>query len=93
MKKLMKKGEDPMPLPIIFAGAWLMLGYSVEPIYGTFAAILVLISMLVSLPWQRKNNVIDGPGMPLFVIAWFMLAFLNARSGSSFKEQFSSPLL
>lgn len=93
MKKLMKAGKNPMPLPVIFAVAWLMLGFFVQPVYGTLAAILVLLSMLLSLPWQRKAGVVDGPGMPLFVIAWFVLAFLNARGSSSFKEQFSEPLL
>lgn len=93
MKKMMKAGKNPMPLPIIFAVSWLLLGFFVQPMYGTLAAVFVLLSMLISLPWQRKSGVIDGPGMPLFVIAWFMLAFLNARGSSSFKEQFSLPLL
>ena len=84
MKKL--KGKIPanmfMIFPVIFALSWLALGYNVEPnnFMGVIPAALVLISMMVALPWQRKSNVIDGPGMPLFVIAWFMIAYLNAKS-------------
>ncbi len=39
---------------------------------------LVIGSMMVALPWERKNNVSDGPGMPMFVIAWCLLVFLNS---------------
>jgi len=83
MKKMyMEKGEKPpMALPIMFAISWLVLGYFVnqnKPLMGILAAIMVLVSMLGALPWQRTNNVIDGPGLPLFVIAWFLIAYTNS---------------
>jgi len=84
MKKYMVAGATPpMVFPALFAGSWLLLGYVTGNLNGTsgiglLAAILVLLSMMVSLPWQRKKKVIDGPGMPLFVIGWILLALSNA---------------
>ena len=89
MKKVMASGK-PMPTmyPVIFAGSWLALGYTVgmgkggffntSTILGLLAAGMVLVGMMVVLPWQRKNNVVDGPGLPLFVAAWGLLAAGNA---------------
>jgi hypothetical protein len=35
--------------------------------------------MMVILPFQRTNNIVDGPGQPLFVIAWVILIMLNSN--------------
>jgi hypothetical protein len=86
MKSHMAKGESPpMYYPAMFAGAWLLLGYTVglgrsgnQSFLGIAAAAMVLLSMMLSLPWQRKVGVVDGPGMPLFTGAWALLAFANA---------------
>jgi hypothetical protein len=86
MKKAMTKGENPhMVLPIVFSLAWLYLGYSSSHILsglmkysGLSASVSVLVSMLMALPWQRQNGVIDGPGLPLFVIGWQILVYLNS---------------
>ena len=86
MKSYMVKGESPpMMYPVIFAGSWLLLGYTVglgrggnQSYLGLAAAVMVLLSMMWSLPWQRKVGVIDGPGMPLFTGAWALLAFANS---------------
>ena len=77
MKSKMKKGEEiEMVYPIMFAAAWMILGYSSGAL---LAGPLVIISMLKVLPWQRKNGVIDGPGLPLFMAAWGLIIYNNAR--------------
>lgn len=84
MKKLMSEGKEVSKVyPALFAGAWLILGYMSGTtmnmkIVGVLAAISVLVSMMVVLPWQRKHSVVDGPGMPLFVLGWVMLLGANA---------------
>lgn len=84
MKKYMVKGQKPpMIFPALFAGSWLLLGYVTGNLNGTtglglLAAITVLVSMMGVLPWQRKKKVIDGPGMPMFVIGWILLALSNS---------------
>jgi len=74
-----------MILPVLFAAFWILLGWSVSMgkgstalYFGLGSAALVLLSMLVSLPWQRKNGMIDGPGMSLFALGWVALAVANA---------------
>ena len=87
MKSYMTNKETPpMWLPGTFALAWILLGYSSskgtllqDKLMGVFAGVLVGISMLVILPWQRKNKIIDGPGMPLFVLAWVLLVASSAK--------------
>lgn len=84
MKKFMgEKKTPPMVYPAVFVIAWLVLGYMAGSNFsmsmlGVFAAVLVLISMMLALPWQRKNCIVDGPGLPLFVIGWVVLIFVNA---------------
>lgn len=40
--------------------------------------------MLVALPWQRKEGMVDGPGLVLFTLGWValspMLCKLNLSS-------------
>jgi len=69
----------------LFAVGWIVLGYSVAMgkgntalVLGLGASGLVLGSMLGVLPWQRKNKVVDGPGMAMFALAWVALACANA---------------
>lgn len=79
MKRMAKAGITPPAIyPAMFAGGWLLLGYSVGNYYGMAAALLVLFSMMGVLPWQRQNCVVDGPGMPMFAIAWVVLAVGNS---------------
>jgi hypothetical protein len=86
MKHYMEqKQSPPMVFPLIFAGSWIVLGLMVGnhlggtmKYLGLIASLLVLISMMNLLPFQRKNNIVDGPGMPLFVIAWFIIIILNS---------------
>lgn len=88
IKPLMKAGvpERVMrPFMYLFMVSWLLLGVSIglgrnntAYMLGVLGAISVILSMIYALPWQRKNCIVDGPGMPLFVIGWFLVAFGNA---------------
>jgi hypothetical protein len=82
---MVKKQTPPMVFPVIFALSWIILGLNVgnhlsgnQKYIGIFASLLVLLSMMKILPYQRTNNVVDGPGMPMFVIAWVILSILNS---------------
>jgi len=87
MKQYMvKKQTPPMVFPLIFALSWIILGFNVgnhlsgnQKYIGLFASFLVLLSMMRMLPFQRTNNIVDGPGMPLFVIAWVIFIILNSN--------------
>ena len=46
---------------------------------GLIVGPLVIGSMMGGLPWQRQNCIADGPGMPMFVIAWGIIVFLNSN--------------
>jgi hypothetical protein len=84
MKKVMKAGNEPPAwMPMLFAGSWFALGLLAgfnkrNRIIGVLAAACVSISMLMVLPWQRKNGVVDGPGMVMFTLGWVSLAFANS---------------
>lgn len=86
MKLCMDEGKEPgKMLPVIFAIAWIALGYAVSEhlpgmarYYGLVASALVLGSMMVALPYERKQCLVDGPGMPMFVIAWFIMIVTNS---------------
>jgi len=87
MKQYMvKKQTPPMVFPLIFALSWIILGLGVgnhlqgnQKYIGLIASFLVLLSMMSILPYQRTHNVVDGPGQPLFVVAWFIFIILNSN--------------
>ena len=90
MKNKMKTGENvPTYLPVMFSMAWLLLGYSLGILRGggfnknsrnagIFASVLVILSMLMVLPYQREHGIVDGPGMPMFAGAWGIISLVNA---------------
>ena len=45
---------------------------------GIFSAILVLLSMMYFLPKERSMGLADGPGMPMFLLAWVIIVYLNS---------------
>lgn len=69
----MKQNIGMTWLPAVFALAWLTLGFTVNSFQGLIGALSVLISMMLALPWQRKNCVVDGPGLPLFILGWILV--------------------
>ena len=87
MKQYMMKNETPpMVFPAVFASSWIMLGLMAGnhlsgnmKYIGLIASFSVLLSMMKILPFQRKKNIVDGPGMPLFVMAWVILIFMNSN--------------
>tara|TARA_B110000285_G_C15071722_1_gene588354 strand:+ start:504 stop:1013 length:510 start_codon:yes stop_codon:yes gene_type:complete len=87
MKQYMNKKESPpIIFPLLFSISWIILCFGVgnhlsgnKQFLGLFASLLVLLSMMKILPFQRKNNIVDGPGMPLFVIAWVIIIILNSN--------------
>ncbi len=83
MKRLMAEGKPMtgtnMIFPALFVAGWFALGYALGNDVMSYAVpVMVIVSMMVILPQQRKKCVVDGPGMPLFVAAWALLAFKNS---------------
>lgn len=87
MKAYMGRGEQvPMLLPIVFASSWAVLGFFAsdhlkgnQRWLGLVATACVLLSMLVMLPNQRKNCVVDGSGAYFFALCWGILIFVNSQ--------------
>jgi hypothetical protein len=85
MKKLMKEEKEMnMIYPIMFMSSWVLLGGVVglggDPmgyVGGLLASALVIGSMIFILPKQRELGVVDGPGMPMFTLAWVLLTCVN----------------
>lgn len=75
-----------MPLyAALFVGSWLMLGVAAGmgksmmiKMMAMGVPALVILSMMVILPWQRKNHIVDNLGMVLFAKAWLLLAYVNS---------------
>lgn len=86
MKSYMKnKQTPPIIFPLLFAISWIILGIGVgnhlngnKKYIGLIASVFALVSMMKILPYQRKNNIVDGPGMVLFTVAWVIIIFLNS---------------
>ena len=83
---MVKKQTPPVIFPLIFALSWIILGLNVgnhlsgnQKYIGLIASLLVLLSMMKILPYQRTHNIVDGPGQPLFVIAWAIFIILNSN--------------
>lgn len=64
-----------------FVIGWLLVAWSLKQnsVLAFGSAILVFLSMMVVLPKQRKHDLVDGPGWPLFVFAWIGLIIANAN--------------
>ena len=86
MKTFMSRGQmPPMWMPITFAVSWMTLGLASSAHlkggmrwFGALAGVSVILSMMVSLPWQRKECVVDGPGYCLFCLGWAVVAISNS---------------
>jgi len=86
MKMCNEEGKSPGKIfPYMFGAAWLLLGYSVGDhmkgnmrYFGLLASLLALGSLMVVLPRERKECLVDGPGMPMFVISWAIIVYLNS---------------
>lgn len=85
IKQSMKAGKKPnLFLKMMFPLGWLAIAIAIYrnggalKQFGILGAIMVLLSMMVILPYQRNHKIIDGPGMNLFTLAWTVLALGNA---------------
>ncbi len=94
MVTAMETGKEvPMIMPVIFAMGWLVLGLSLSILRdgrfdkwnataGATASLMVILSMLVVIPWQRENCIVDGPGYPLmFGLAFAIFTLVNSLDG------------
>ena len=75
--------KPPMWAKMLFVGSWVTLGWFVSDKHkgmyrysGLLAAFLVIGSMTYFLPIQRKMGIADGPGMPMFTLAWVIIAMI-----------------
>jgi len=80
----------PMTVPallmgILFIGGWAVFGWAAAGgVKSKLALTLPAAGLVVSamalgvLGWQRKNCVIDGPGYPMFMLAWGLLTLSNS---------------
>ena len=82
---LMKGGAPKIIAAPLFVGGWLATIIAVgmgKPMLskqlGIFALANVLGSMMIVLPWQRANGVVDGIGMPMFTMTWVSLILANS---------------
>ena len=91
---MMKGGMPPMIFPLLFAASWLTLGWlssnqegsmNFGRVTGVLGAISVILSMMFFLPVQRGMCIVDGPGMPLFLLGWMLVMFAN--SSEKIKDQ------
>lgn len=82
MKKAMKNANATKKKLYMagFVAGWLLVAFSMGQNKGmAFGSVgLVFASMMYFLPKQRALAVVDGPGMPLFVIAWVGLIIANS---------------
>lgn len=65
----------------LFIGGWILLALSIgrHTLVALGGCLLVFASMMVALPKQRELCVVDGPGMPMFVMAWAAMVYANAQ--------------
>lgn len=81
--------HPPLVWPILFGLAWLALGWLAggdsvtASAVGLLGGACVIASMIFLLPLQRRRCVVDGPGMPLFVLGWTFVVFAHSVVVSS----------
>lgn len=83
-KMAKKAGKSPHPLvAMLFPIGWIVVTYALMYVKGKYnnLAILgtsmVLLSMMGLLPFQRTHNIVDGPGYPLFTLAWVLFSIVK----------------
>ena len=81
-----EEGKKPGKIfPLLSVVGWLALGYYAGDhmngkvrYLGLLASALTLGNTMYSLPYEHEKNVIGGPGMPMFVVAWCIIIYLNS---------------
>jgi hypothetical protein len=90
MKSQMRRREPICHLlPVVFGVAWLLLGWvatsqleGCSKAWGPIGGALVVAGLLWLLPYQRKQCIVDGPGMAAFALGCGVLAVGNAVRGT-----------
>lgn len=84
VKESKKVGKKPdKMLAMLFPVGWvgiclgILCGNTKNRMFAVLGTGLVLSSMMLVLPFQREKCLIDGPGYPFFVNAWWILAIAN----------------
>lgn len=72
-----------LAIDFIFSTSWLALGYVVSSHLaggyrwiGMAAALISLVANQFVLPYQRKHKIVDGFGLPLYLLAWSIVAIV-----------------
>ena len=84
VKEMKKAGKEPNKyIKMLFPAGWILIMMAIiiqkgkNRFLSLLATVLVLASMIVVLPKQRELCIVDGPGMNMFVNAWWLLAISN----------------
>jgi len=74
---------------LVYAGSWLALGFVVSShlnkeyrYVGFLASALALFANFFALPYQRSHGIVDGIGLPLYLLAWSVIAVIVAIPGA-----------
>lgn len=82
--------KTPIFLSLLFIVSWLIFGYfvglkcyrqtdsSLSILFGVIGSLLAVTSVIYILPWQRKLNLVDGIGMPMYIAAWVIITMLSS---------------
>jgi len=91
--KLPIEGDIDVYIKGVFIISFLLLGYisGIEKnaknlTMNILGIISILVGILVAMPWQQKNNIVNGPSMVLIVLGWFSIIFGNSLESSKFNN-------
>lgn len=78
----------------LYAGSWLALGYVVSShlesgyrYIGFLASGLAIFANFFALPYQRKHGIVDGIGLPSYLLAWSVIAIVVSIPSATDIEQ------
>jgi hypothetical protein len=71
----------------MLTGNYKMSNVDTNHLLGSMIGPLVIGSTMYALPWQIDNCVVDGPGMPMYVLAWGLLIFLNSNRDNAILDK------
>jgi hypothetical protein len=70
--------------------ALISLKYSLKDIVLiVVASFLIVFSEYAVLPFQRENNIVDGLGIPLLILGWFILFYVFNGDSEPFSKVFN----
>jgi len=80
---------------LLYAGSWIALGYAVSShletgyrYIGFLASGLAIFANFFALPYQREHGIVDGIGLPAYLLAWSVIAVIvSIPSASDIEEK------